>query len=109
MMNTAKRFFGNHMMFTVERTPGGTARTYTRFTDVVRDTIDARIYLGIHFRTADVDGAILGKNVARLGGIPLLRTYVSASRPLMPGGPRQLSAHVFAATCSAIAGRTFSP
>ena len=64
MMHTAKRFFGDKMTFTVERTPGGTARTYSRFTDVVRDTIDARIYLGIHFRTADVDGANLGKNVA---------------------------------------------
>ncbi len=64
MMNTAKRFFGNEMTFTVERTPGGTARTYTRFTDVVRDTIDARIYLGIHFRAPDVQGAILGKRVA---------------------------------------------
>ena len=65
MMHAAKRFFGsNTMTFTVERTPGGTARTYTRFTDVVRDTIDARIYLGIHFRTADVDGATLGKHVA---------------------------------------------
>ena len=65
MMHAAKRFFGNNKMpFTVERTPGGTARTYTRFTDVVRDTIDARIYLGIHFRAPDVQGATLGKNVA---------------------------------------------
>jgi len=65
MMHTAKRFFGNNKMtFTVERTPGGTARTYTRFTDVVRDTIDSRMYLGIHFRTPDVQGANLGKNVA---------------------------------------------
>jgi hypothetical protein len=68
MMFTAKRFFGNDNTFTVERTPAGTARTYTRFTDVVRDTIKARIYLGIHFRTADVDGAILGKNVANWVG-----------------------------------------
>lgn len=68
MMHTAKRFFGDTMTFTVERTPGGTARTYTRFTDVVKDTIDARVYLGIHFRTADVDGANLGKNVANWVG-----------------------------------------
>ncbi len=32
-------------------------RTYDRFTDVIDDTIDARIYQGIHFRTADVQGA----------------------------------------------------
>ena len=68
MMHTAKRFFGDKMTFTVERTPAGTARTYTRFTDVVKDTIDARVYLGIHFRTADVDGANLGKNVANWVG-----------------------------------------
>jgi hypothetical protein len=40
-------------------------RTYVRFTDVVKDTIDARIYLGIHFRTPDVQGAIMGSKVAR--------------------------------------------
>ena len=32
-------------------------RAYKRFTDVVDDTIDARVYLGIHFRTADEQGA----------------------------------------------------
>ncbi len=37
------------------RTP--TFRDYTRFTDVVKDTIDARVYQGIHFRSADVQGA----------------------------------------------------
>jgi hypothetical protein len=31
---------------------------------VIKDTIDARIYLGIHFRTPDVQGAIIGKKVA---------------------------------------------
>jgi hypothetical protein len=73
MMHTAKRFFGNEMTFTVERTAGGTARTYTRFTDVVRDTIDARVYLGIHFRTPDVQGAILGKKVAKWVGCHFFR------------------------------------
>ena len=28
------------------------------------DTIDVRMYHGLHFRTADVQGAALGKNVA---------------------------------------------
>jgi hypothetical protein len=31
---------------------------------VVKDTIDARVYQGIHFRTADVQGAALGEDVA---------------------------------------------
>ena len=64
MMNTAKRFFGKHDDVHGRTHARGTARTYTRFTDVVRDTIDARIYLGIHFRTPDVHGANLGKKVA---------------------------------------------
>ena len=40
-------------------------RPYERFTDVIDDTIDARVWLGIHFRSADVDGARIGENVAR--------------------------------------------
>ena len=67
-MHAARAFFGrNRMTFTVVQavaTPEETRR-YRRFTDVVVDTIDARVYQGIHFRTADVQGAKLGKNVAR--------------------------------------------
>ncbi len=39
-------------------------RHYERFSDVADDTIDARIYQGIHFRTTDVQGVRLGKQVA---------------------------------------------
>ena len=28
-------------------------RTYKRFSDAAQDVVDARVYLGIHFRTAD--------------------------------------------------------
>jgi hypothetical protein len=65
MMTAAKEFFGsNQMAFTVHSNSSGADRDYDRFTDVYRDTIDARVYLGIHFRTADVQGAVLGKKVA---------------------------------------------
>jgi hypothetical protein len=67
MMYTAKRFFGtNDLSFTVTRIAGTseTSREYDSFTSVVDDTIAARIYLGIHFRTADVQAAKLGKQVA---------------------------------------------
>ena len=68
-MRTAKAFFGqNRMAFSVVRSPAGrdanVTRDYKQFTDVVEDTIDARVYQGIHFRTADVQGARLGKHVA---------------------------------------------
>jgi len=66
MMYTAKRFFGtNEMPFTVTRIAGSeTTRDYATFTSVVDDTIEARILLGLHFRTADVQAAKLGKQVA---------------------------------------------
>jgi hypothetical protein len=40
-------------------------RPYKRFTDVVEETIDARVWQGIHFRMADEGGAEIGRNVAR--------------------------------------------
>ena len=66
MMRTAREFFGtDHMGFTLASPTGVAPRTYERFSDVVRDTIDARIYLGIHFRTPDVQGAWIGKKTAQ--------------------------------------------
>ncbi len=68
-MHTAKAFFGkNRMEFSVVKFPGNvtpnTTRDYGQLTAVVKDTIDARVYQGIHFRTADVQGAALGEDVA---------------------------------------------
>ena len=39
-------------------------REYHRLTDVVDDTIDARVYQGLHFRSADIQGARIGRQVA---------------------------------------------
>jgi hypothetical protein len=41
-----------------------TARTFDRFSNALKEIIDARVWGGIHFRTADVAGAVLGKKVA---------------------------------------------
>jgi hypothetical protein len=38
-------------------------RSFDRFSDALKEIIDARVWGGIHFRTADVQGAILGKKV----------------------------------------------
>jgi hypothetical protein len=45
--------------------PPGLTQTFTRFSDVRRQIIDARVWSGIHFRAADEQGAKLGKEVAR--------------------------------------------
>jgi hypothetical protein len=39
-------------------------RTYTRFSDVARDVVDARIFMGIHFRFADTTALRQGRHVA---------------------------------------------
>ena len=43
----------------------GSTRNYTRFTGVIRDTINGRILNGYHFRTPDVQGAWIGKKAAQ--------------------------------------------
>ncbi len=65
-MNAAKSYFGGDVGFslTANLATGPVTRTYVRFTDLIDDTIDARVYLGIHFRSADVDGAWIGKRAA---------------------------------------------
>jgi hypothetical protein len=64
-MHTAEDFFGtDKMAFTVHSNATNANRDYTRFSDTWKDTIDARIYIGIHFRTADVNGVVLGKKVS---------------------------------------------
>ena len=72
-MHAAKAFFGtDELSFDLTGTvtlgfPLATPMTrhYDRFTDVIDDTIDARVWQGLHFRSADEDGARIGKKVAR--------------------------------------------
>lgn len=64
-MHAAEGFLGRKKVeFSVTNLTTGVTRDYRRLTDVVDDTIDARIYLGIHFRSADAQAARLGKDVA---------------------------------------------
>jgi hypothetical protein len=65
MMHAAKGFFGTDRMSLVVTSPNSpTPRSYDRFTAVIGDAIDGRILTGFHFRTPDVQGAELGRNVA---------------------------------------------
>ena len=64
-----KAFFGTDKMeFTAVSPKCSPApcppRSYSRFSDALKEIIDARVWGGIHFRTADVQGAVLGKKVA---------------------------------------------
>jgi hypothetical protein len=61
----AREFFGtNYVRITLTSPVTMTSRTYSRLSSIVTDTINARIYLGIHSRTPDVQGAKLGRQTA---------------------------------------------
>jgi hypothetical protein len=66
--HTLARFFGtNHMTFQVTSLAPlavQKTRTYHRFTDLQQEVVNARIYLGIHFRFADVAARNQGRSVA---------------------------------------------
>jgi hypothetical protein len=65
IVNTLQTFFGTDKIpFTISSSKSLTPRTLDRFSDALKEVIDARVWGGIHFRTADVQGAVLGKKVA---------------------------------------------
>ena len=65
-MEAGELYFGRgRTTFTLEHATGAMSRTYKHFRDVWDDTIDARVYQGIHFRSADEQGAQIGHDVAR--------------------------------------------
>jgi hypothetical protein len=66
-MNAARAYFGTDRMRFSLTSVGTTpvTRHYTRFSGVIKDAIEGRILVGIHFRRADVQGAWLGGKVAR--------------------------------------------
>ena len=46
---------------------GGQTRSFTRASDAMNEVVDARVWSGIHFRRADVHGALIGVQVADWG------------------------------------------
>lgn len=68
VLHTARAFFGTDKvaldLFST-RFPGE-PRHFARFSHVLKEIIDARVWGGIHFRNADVQGAVIGRKVSRL-------------------------------------------
>ncbi|QQQ79291.1 vanadium-dependent haloperoxidase [Saccharothrix sp. 6-C] len=52
---------------TTSPTAPGVTRTYRRWAELTEDNVDARVWSGIHTRTADEAGVVLGQRVARFG------------------------------------------
>jgi hypothetical protein len=67
-VETLKDFFGtNQMSFSATRATspiGPITRYFTRFSQAINEVRLARVYGGIHFMTADAQGASLGKKIA---------------------------------------------
>jgi hypothetical protein len=65
IVRTLQYFFGtDKIAFSVTSNRTGTTRTFHRLSDALKENINARVWAGIHFRTADVQGAMLGEKVA---------------------------------------------
>lgn len=63
VMAVLDRLTGGDIDLRVSSAVTGTTRTYTRSADYNRDVINARIWSGIHFRTADVLGNRIGRHI----------------------------------------------
>jgi hypothetical protein len=67
VLEVLRMFFGTDRIpfeVTSSRFPNE-PRHYDRFSDALREIIEARIWAGLHYRTADVQAQILGRKVAR--------------------------------------------
>ena len=66
IVESLRDFFGtDRAKFSATSMTSGTTRSFTRFSQAIEEIVDARVYSGIHFRSADVQGARLGEQVAR--------------------------------------------
>jgi vanadium-dependent haloperoxidase-like protein len=64
-MSAVKRYFAtDRISFQLTSTLTLTTRSYTRVSTVLQESLDARVWNGLHFRTADNHAALLGQKVA---------------------------------------------
>jgi len=64
-VHTLQNFFGaDKVAVSAFSNKSCTTRRFDRFSDIQREVIGARVWAGIHFRTADTQGVVLGNKVA---------------------------------------------
>lgn len=76
MAGVLRALFGDAPGFVIEVTSPqnvGFVRHWLTFSEGVEEVVDARVYSGIHFRTSDVAGARLGRQVAKFVVLHALR------------------------------------
>jgi hypothetical protein len=63
--NTLQAFFHtDKVSFSAFSNNSQTTRHFTRFSLMLKEVLDARVWGGIHFRTADVQGSVIGMKVS---------------------------------------------
>jgi hypothetical protein len=62
---TLQDFFGTDKIGWSDTNNAGLTRSFARFSEAIDEIVDARIWSGIHFRTADEQGERIGKDVAK--------------------------------------------
>jgi len=63
--HTIEDFFDDDTRIPARNVVTGEERVYRRASEVVREVNEARMLLGVHFRSADEDGAEIGRKVAQ--------------------------------------------
>jgi hypothetical protein len=64
--------------------PFGVTRTYRKFSELTEEVDNARVWGGIHFRSADVDGSEIGRKIGEI----VLREFASSPRKTTQLGER---------------------
>jgi hypothetical protein len=78
LVESIETFFGStDVPLVMDSTVTNTTRRFDRAGDALNEVIEARIYIGYHFRSSDVDGAALGRRTAHY---VLERYFLPASR-----------------------------
>jgi hypothetical protein len=77
IFNTLQAFFGtDKIAFSAFSNNSGTTRSFSRFSAALKEVLDARVWGGIHFRTADMQGSVIGMKVSHY----LVKRFFSAVR-----------------------------
>jgi hypothetical protein len=62
---TLVTFFGtDDVLLSLDSQATGTTRSFKQLHEVVKDVEQARVLVGFHFHNSDLEGPILGRNVA---------------------------------------------
>jgi hypothetical protein len=64
IVKTLQQFFGTDEIGWTDTDNAGLPRSFSTFSQAIDEIVDARVWSGIHFRTADVHGQRIGRHIA---------------------------------------------